>query len=290
MTEIETPGMPEEDEKTGGITMLHNRLRKLILDGVYPPGARLSERELAHTLGVSRTPLREVLRMLQREGLVETGRYQRARVAPLDPMALDRLYAGRIQLETLGLALTFPHLQEEDFAELDAALATMRSATTMESWEVPHRLFHQLLVAQAGEQLCATMSNYADQSQRYRLMLADREIHAQSVSMVEHGQILQACRERNRAEAIQQLARHLARTALTVLAHMAPEYEPVAVRTALTLAQTGSSHPAEAPGQEGLQMVRKRRISPEHLWNYKSRCALLVMMPEAAMKDQDKLQ
>ena len=253
MTEIETPGVPEEDEKVGGITTLHNCLRKLILDGVYPPGARLPERELAHALGVSRTPLREVLRMLQREGLVETGRYQRTRVAPLDPVALDMLYAGRIQLETLGLALTLPCLQEEDFVELDTALAAMRAASTMEAWDPPHRRFHALLVAQAGEQLRATMTSYADQSQRYRLMLAYREIHAQSVSMVEHGQILQACWERNRAEAVQQLARHLARTALTVLAHMAPEYEPVAVRTALTLAQTGSSHPAEAP--------RSRRIA-----------------------------
>src|SRR6266516_3677469 len=130
MTEIETAGMPEEDEKAGGITALHHHLRKLLLDGVYPPGARLAERELAQTLGVSRTPLREVLRMLGREGLVETGRYQRARVAPLDPVALDMRDAGRIQLETLGLAFTIACLQEEDFAELDAVLSAMRWATT----------------------------------------------------------------------------------------------------------------------------------------------------------------
>ena len=46
---------------------------------------------------------------------------------------------------------------------------------------------------------------------------------------------------------LSQYARHLARTALTVLAHMAPEYEPVAVRTALALAHTGSASPAEVP-------------------------------------------
>ena len=69
MTEIETPGVPEEDEKAGGITTLHARLRQLILDGVYPPGARLSERDLAQTFGVSRTPLREVLRMLAARGI-----------------------------------------------------------------------------------------------------------------------------------------------------------------------------------------------------------------------------
>jgi DNA-binding GntR family transcriptional regulator len=249
MTEIDTAEVPEEDEKAGGITVLHDRLRQLILDGVYPPGSRLSERELAQTLGVSRTPLREVLRLLGREGLVETGRYQRARVAPLDPVALDMLYAGRIQLETLGLALTIPYLQEEDFAELDAALSAMRSATTMEEWEVPHRRLHQLLVAQAGEQLRATMTSYADQSLRYRLILAYREIHAQSVSTVEHARILQACWERNREEAVQQYARHLARTALTALAHMAPEYEPVAVRTALALVHTVSASPSEVPQQ-----------------------------------------
>src|SRR6266516_3385162 len=103
MTEIETAGVPEEDEKAGGITALHHHLRKLILEGVYLPGARLAERELAQTFGVSRTPLREVLRLLQREGLVEAGRYQRARVAPFAPPDLDTLYAGRIQLETLGV-------------------------------------------------------------------------------------------------------------------------------------------------------------------------------------------
>src|SRR5579875_610725 len=170
MTETETPGVPGEDEQAGGSTALHHRLRQLILDGVYPPGARLPERDLAQALGVSRTPLREVLRMLQREGLVEAGRYQRARVAPLEPVRLDMLYAGRIQLETLGLALTIPYLQEEDFAELDVTLAAMRSATTAEEWEGPHRRFHQLLVSQAGEQLRATIASYADQSQRYRLI------------------------------------------------------------------------------------------------------------------------
>ncbi len=247
MTEIDTAEVPEEEEEPGGITTLHPRLRNLILEGVYPPGARLSERDLARTFGVSRTPLREVLRMLQREGLVETGRYQRTRVAPLDPRALDMLYAGRIQLETLGLALTIPCLQEEDFAELEAALDAMHAATTMEEWEVPHRRFHQILVSQAGVQIRNTMASYADQSQRYRIILAYREVHAQFVSAVEHGRILQACRERNREEAVQQYARHLARTALTALAHMAPEYEPVAVRTALALVHMGSASPAEAP-------------------------------------------
>jgi DNA-binding GntR family transcriptional regulator len=259
MTEFENPGVPGEEEQAGGITTLHARLRQLILEGVYPPGARLSERDLAQTFGVSRTPLREVLRMLGREGLVEAGRYQRTRVAPLDPRALDMLYAGRIQLETLGLALTIPCWQEEDFAELDAALSAMRDATTMEEWEVPHRRFHHILVSQAGEQIRNTIASYADQSKRYRLILAYREIRAQAVSGLEHARILQACWERNREEAVQQYARHLARTALTALAHMAPEYEPVAVRTALALVQMGSALPVEVPPQRRQAESEKKK-------------------------------
>jgi DNA-binding GntR family transcriptional regulator len=248
MVQFETAGTPVERENATGIATLHARLRKLILDGVYPPGALIPQEELASTLGVSRTPLREVLRLLQNEGLVEAGRYQRCRVAPFEPETLDTLYAGRIQLETLGIALTVPHMQQEDLDALDLALKEMRDAPGIDEWENPHRRFHGLLVTQPGNQIRATIASYADQSQRYRRILGHTEIHARSVSMVEHGLILEACRERNREEAVQQLAHHLARTALTVLAHMATSYEPVAVRTALLLAQAGVAPSVEAAG------------------------------------------
>jgi DNA-binding GntR family transcriptional regulator len=62
------------------------------------PGTRLSQVALADQLGVSRTPLPEVLRMLQEEGLVEIEPNQRTRVAGLDPQELDDVYASRILL------------------------------------------------------------------------------------------------------------------------------------------------------------------------------------------------
>lgn len=238
---------PDEPEHADGIASLHARLRKLILDGVYPPGTLIPQEELARTLGVSRTPLREVLRLLQKEGLVEAGRYQRCRIAPFAPTDLDTLYAGRIQLETLGITLTVPHLHQEELEQLDALIAEMRAAPDFESWEEPHRRFHQMLVSRAGKQLCATITSYADQSQRYRRMLGQTEVHTKSISMVEHGSILEACKEGNREEAAQRLARHLARTALSVLAHLAPEYEPVAVRTALHLVQASTTRSEEVP-------------------------------------------
>src|SRR6266496_5730578 len=100
---IERLELPEVRQ---AIPRLHAYLRECILDGRLPPGTKLSQVALAEQLGVSRTPLREVLRMLQEEGLVEIEPNQRTRVAGLDPQELDDLYASRIVLETLALSMT----------------------------------------------------------------------------------------------------------------------------------------------------------------------------------------
>ena len=237
MTQPQLAASAEHQESSRDIATLHARLRKLILNGVYAPGTLIPQEELARTLGISRTPLREVLRLLQKEGLVEAGRYQRCRVASFEPTDLDTLYAGRIQLETLGIILTVPYMQQTELDTLTTLLEEMREASDIESWEEPHRRFHSLLVARAGKQLCTTIISFGDQSQRYRWMLGQVDVHTKSISMIEHGLILEACKERNRELAAQHLARHLARTALSVLANIVPEYEPVAVRAALYLAQ-----------------------------------------------------
>src|SRR6266700_3625535 len=239
--QFETVESSQQQDSSLGITALHSRLRKMILEGVYPPGSLIPQEELARTLGVSRTPLREVLRLLQKEGLVEAGRYQRSRVAPFEPADLDNLYAGRIQLETLGITLTVPRLQQQELDTLSALLDEMREAPGVDEWEIPHRRFHQILVSQAGKQLCSIISNFSDQSYSYRRIRGQVEGHTKSISMVEHGSILEACQNRNRELAAQHLARHLARTALSVLANLAPEYDPVAVRTALQIAQAGTT-------------------------------------------------
>ena len=72
-------------EARQAIPHVHAYLRECILDGTLSPGTKLSQVSLAAQLGISRTPLREVLRMLQEEGLVEIEPNQRTRVAGLDP-------------------------------------------------------------------------------------------------------------------------------------------------------------------------------------------------------------
>src|SRR3984885_6529486 len=68
---------------------VYERVRNAILDGQLAPGAVMSQVALAQDLGISRTPLREALRMLQSEGLVEGEPNRRVRVAPMTASDLE---------------------------------------------------------------------------------------------------------------------------------------------------------------------------------------------------------
>jgi DNA-binding GntR family transcriptional regulator len=218
---------------------VHAHLRQLILDGAIPPGSVLSQVELARALGVSRTPLREALRMLQEEGLIEAEPNRRSRVTGFDPADLDSVYASRVVLESLGVALTVPRLSD---AEVDQAASHLESgqarldAGDLDGWREHHTAFHAKLVMHAGDHLLRTINSFAQRGERY-LRIA-QQWHAGTwwaVDDVQHQVILDAARGRRRDLAATQVARHLARTALAVMADVAPEREPVAVRAALQM-------------------------------------------------------
>lgn len=226
-----------------GVAALHARLRRMILKGEYPPGAMLSQVELANSLGVSRTPLREALRMLQKEGLVEAEHNQRTRIPAFDPQMLDAIYASRILFETLGIRLTVPSLRQHNLDALKEALAELSMLSDPDDREEPHRRFHRILVSYAGAHLRETIADYADRCESYRRMYIHSDPGTRAVAHAEHEVIFQACLERDADATAYHLSRHLARTALTLLAYMTPEYEPAAVRTALQIAhaRTGMS-------------------------------------------------
>lgn len=220
------------------IAHVHEHLRKQILDGTLPPGTPLSQVQLAQQLGVSRTPLREALRLLQEERLVLAEHNHRVRVADINLEELESLYASRIMLETLALALTIPQLSQDEIDALAQQCDAMRDARIRrdaDAWEQGNRRFHAILATHAEGRVRETINRSIDASERYRRIKLQVVPHAREVAEAEHQAILDACRQCNVDAGIELLARHLARTALTVIAQVAPEYEPVAVRTALRL-------------------------------------------------------
>jgi DNA-binding GntR family transcriptional regulator len=225
------------------------QLRRAIVRCEIPSGVHLSQRELSEILGVGRTPLREALRMLQREGLVEAEPNHRVRVADFSVPDLEQLYAMRISLEALAIRLTVPLLQADDLRRLEGYLTEMAGLPTPEEyerWEVPHRAFHLGLVAHAGTRIVTMVAQLSDHAERYRRFYSNEAPRAFERGMREHRAIVDACLARDPGLAAERLARHYSSVALGTLAVLAPEYDPVLVRTALH-----SVMQAQAGGKNG---------------------------------------
>jgi len=217
---------------------VHDELRAAILRNELPAGMILNQVHVAKRLGVSRTPLREAFRMLQREGLIEGESNKRMRVAGLSLDGLEDLYAMRILLEGLAIRLSVPLLSEGALAMLKNLLNEMEKFARLEdyeSWEIPHREFHAGLVQCAGERQRREIVRLSEHAERYRRAYTTEAPRAWAKGVKEHKSILDACSERDPVSAAERLARHYSSVVLGLLGMLAPEHEPVAVRTAMRL-------------------------------------------------------
>jgi DNA-binding GntR family transcriptional regulator len=239
----ELPGVQKVHlpEARQAIPHLHAYLRECVLDGTLAPGAKLSQVTLAKQLGVSRTPLREVLRMMQDEGLVEIEPNQRTRVAGLDPAELDQIYASRIVMETLATSMSLGGWCTAARKEGARLLATMKRAAKsgdFDTWFDAHAKFHRLLTVRAGESMQRQLSILADRTIRYiRIYQLSDPSSWQSAGQHEHNLIFESLIAGDEEGALIGMAHHLAGTAMRVLADCAPDYEPIAVPHAVALVE-----------------------------------------------------
>jgi DNA-binding GntR family transcriptional regulator len=121
----------EEDDFRPLAERAYDRLREAVVDGVLVPGTKLSERGLAAALGISAQPVREALRRLEAEGMVETRPRSGSFVAPLDTSRLVVMGRIRAALEGAAAGLAARRAGPADIAALQARLAAMRGATAL---------------------------------------------------------------------------------------------------------------------------------------------------------------
>lgn len=104
------------------------RLREAILKGELKPGERLVQEELAEAMGVSRMPIREAIRQLEKEGLVTVEAHKGAVVTPLTTEDIEEIYELRAMLESEAVHRSLPHLTAEDKRKLKELLDAMKQA------------------------------------------------------------------------------------------------------------------------------------------------------------------
>lgn len=103
-------------------------IRRFILDGVYQPGERLSELALSEKLGISRSPIREALQRLAKEGLVDLVAHRGAFVARLNPARIRALFELREVLEGLAARLAAVRAQVSELSQLQEVLDLAKEA------------------------------------------------------------------------------------------------------------------------------------------------------------------
>jgi DNA-binding GntR family transcriptional regulator len=222
------------------VDVVHAALRDAILRGTLKPGEVVRQERVARELEVSRTPLREALRMLEREGLVRSERNRSYRVTGFSADDVEQIYVMRLPLEAAAIRLSVPRFDTAHIAALEGEMAQMETFArrhAYEHWEVPHRAFHRGLVSGAGERIAGYLSQLSDHAERYRRYYTTELPRAWTVGVNEHRAILDACGDADADRAAAQLVQHLHHVALSVIRSIDPAHEPRDLELALQMAQ-----------------------------------------------------
>lgn len=232
-------GAPAKPGGGGGrdsAPVIRGHLRDDILEGRLAPGSEISQAQVAAQFGVSRGPVREAFRLLEREGLIDARMNHRGRVATLSVGELEHLYTLRVLNESLALSVSVPVFTEPELAELDELAEQLRTPDAggfdFEAWEEVHTRFHSLLLAHSGSRMRASAAEWAAHTRRYRRAYAE-DGRGLPAGAAEHAILAGMCRQRDAGGAAQLLAMHLSRAALTLIVQMAPAHEPVLLRGAI---------------------------------------------------------
>lgn len=153
--------------------LVFHTLRRAIMQGNLKPGERLMEIKLANRMGVSRTPIREAIRMLELEGLVVMIPRKGAQVAKITEKDLKDVLEVRMGLEQLAVKFATQRITDQQVEELFLASRQFEAAVQADDLtdiaEADVR-FHELVYQATGnKRLIQLLNNLREQMYRYRI-------------------------------------------------------------------------------------------------------------------------
>jgi DNA-binding GntR family transcriptional regulator len=196
-----------------------SRLRDDILSGELAPGDRIVEEQLTRRFGISRAPLREALRLLGQQGLVEHLPRRGVRVATLSETEVGELFELRDVLERHAITVALRGL-DLDLTDMDAALDMLAGAVDSGDSLVAaaaHRRFHLALVELAGQRhLRSAYEPVLAKLQLYMATNLQREANQRSPmeGLVRHRRLRDTLATRDLEVALRELGDHGARNFL----------------------------------------------------------------------------
>lgn len=197
-----------------------DRLRDMIVQGALAPGTKLNERVLGTQLGTSRTPLREALKYLASEGLVDLLPNRGAIVAPLDPERVKQMFAVMGALEALAGELACRHASEADINEIRALHYQMLAHHARRELGDYFRLnqaIHLKLVEASGNEPLASMYRSLNAHVRRARYMANLSQDRWNNAVKEHEQMMDALARRDGVTLQANLRDHLANKLVLVM-------------------------------------------------------------------------
>jgi DNA-binding GntR family transcriptional regulator len=189
-----------------------NRLRELIVQGQLAPGARLNERLLCQQLGISRTPLREAIKLLASEGLVALLPHRGAQVAPIEPGRLAETLEVMGALEALAGELACQHASAERIAEirgLHEEMLAMHARVDLAGYFRYNQAIHLKIVEASGNATLGNMYRQLNANVLRARYMANLSRERWDEAVREHEQILAALTARDVARLRRLLKDHL---------------------------------------------------------------------------------
>lgn len=174
--------------------LAYQKIKEAIIRGDLLPGEQLTEEDLAQSLGISRTPLREAINILMRESWILKDK-SRIRVAPITQSEINNLFLMREYLEGLAIRQATENLTDGFLSELSKVMESMRKAEEENNTNqiVHHGMeFHQLIIQQGNNPLLTEMlGSVLEKIKRYRHLGVNTISNRPQSAVAEHYKMIE---------------------------------------------------------------------------------------------------
>ncbi|MFP3042544.1 GntR family transcriptional regulator [Treponema primitia] len=187
----------------------YNYLRKAILQHELAPGSALVEQTISNKLEISRTPVREAMKLLEAEGMISSHPVRGYYVAELNNGDLKEIFDLRVALELLALRTAIDKITGEEIAVTEKIFRDLNDNCSPEQFYNADRHLHDLITHNSGNRrLVRFLENLNSQIERFRSIAAMKPDRLK-YSRQEHTEILQMIKEHDLGKAEKALETHI---------------------------------------------------------------------------------